>query len=194
VLTGPIFFTILQVSIEKGVKAGILLVAGQWLSDFMYIALSFLAAEKIRALEQDEILKQQLAFYLGSVGSIFLIFLGLALIITKAKDKNTEGINQSSSSGYFFQGFLLNTLTPFPLFFWMSLMSASVGRSLDNLSCLLLFSGIMFMVVLTDLLKVFSAHKISKYLQAFYVLLVRRVAGAALILSGIYMFIRIVFF
>ncbi len=160
----------------------------------MYIALSFLAAEKIRALEQDEILKQQLAFYLGSVGSIFLIFLGLALIITKAKDKNTEGINQSSSSGYFFQGFLLNTLTPFPLFFWMSLMSASVGRSLDNLSCLLLFSGIMFMVVLTDLLKVFSAHKISKYLQAFYVLLVRRVAGAALILSGIYMFIRIVFF
>jgi threonine/homoserine/homoserine lactone efflux protein len=193
VLTGPIFFTILQVSIEKGAREGIFLVAGQWLSDFMYIGLSFAAAEKIRELEQNEALKDQISWYLGSTGSIFLIILGVVLILTKSANKKSEKISQQSSAGFFLQGFLLNTLTPFPLFFWMSLMSASVGRELDNVSCLLLFLGIMTMVVLTDILKVFSAQKISKGLNAFYVLMVRRIAGLALILSGIYMFVRIVF-
>jgi hypothetical protein len=52
----------------------------------------------------------------------------------------------------------------------------------------------MLIVILTDLLKVYTARKISRLINAKYTLLLRKVAGLALILSGLIMFVRIFFF
>ena len=195
VLTGPIFFTILQVSIERGIRAGIAIVAGQWLSDFIYIGLAFWAAAFMRTLQDDPETKANLTFYLGTTGSIFLLILGLLLLLSKPKagDSNKAPSNKSLL-GFFGQGFLINTLTPFPIFFWISLMSACVGRDMSNANTLVLFLAVMVMVILTDFIKVYAANYIKRYLKDNMVLLIRRLAGLALAIFGIILFVRIFYY
>jgi threonine/homoserine/homoserine lactone efflux protein len=196
VLTGPIFFTIVQVSIERGFRAGMSLVSGQWLSDYFYIALAFWGAGYMQALEKDLAFKEQLSIWLGTGGSVFLSILGLILFFTKAKNSSGQELSKIKKSvfAFFVQGFFINALTPFPIFFWISLMSAAVGREMDNTSSLMLFSGVMLMVMFTDTLKVYAAKKISSMINAKYIQLIRKIAGLALILSGISMLLRIYFF
>ena len=194
VLTGPIFFTIVQVSIERGFKAGIALVAGQWLSDFLYIGLAFGGAGYMQALEKDQAFKEQISIYLGTGGAVFLSILGLILILSKPKPKTEEELAASKSGfGFFIQGFFINALTPFPIFFWISLMSAAIGRGMDTMNSFALFAGVMLTVILTDILKVYAAKKISTLINAKYVLLIRKIAGLALILSGVSMLLHILF-
>lgn len=194
-LTGPIFFSILQVSIEKGTKAGTVLVAGQWFSDFIYIGFTFLGAEYMEQLQQDEAIRGPLTFYLGIAGSIFLAILGIVLILAKpSKLEDGATIKNKSLPGYFLQGFLLNTLTPFPLFFWVSLMSSLVGRGYEDPKILSLCISVMIVVVLTDLLKVYGAKYLSRFLSERTILVVRRLAGLALVGFGIFLFYRIFFF
>ena len=195
VLTGPIFFTIVQVSIEKGFKAGLALVSGQWLSDIIYIGLVIWGSQYMRLLDNDPQFKETLSFYLGSIGAIFLSILGLVLLLTKPKNNSGESLSSSkSNTAFFIQGFLINTLTPFPIFFWISLMSSAIGRGMNIPETISLLITVMLMVILTDLLKVYTARKISTYINAKYTLMLRKLAGLALILSGLIMLLRIFFF
>ena len=195
VLTGPIFFTIVQVSIEKGFKAGLALVSGQWLSDIIYIGLVIWGSQYMRLLDNDPQFKETLSFYLGSIGAIFLSILGLVLLLTKPKNNSGESLSRSkSNTAFFIQGFLINTLTPFPIFFWISLMSSAIGRGMNIPETISLLITVMLMVILTDLLKVYTARKISTYINAKYTLMLRKLAGLALILSGLIMLLRIFFF
>jgi threonine/homoserine/homoserine lactone efflux protein len=195
VLTGPIFFTIVQVSMERGFKAGFALVSGQWLSDFIYIGLVIWGAAYMRILDTNPQFKETLSYYLGGLGAIFLSFLGLVLLLTKPKNTENKGLATAKSiSTFFLQGFLINTLTPFPVFFWISLMSSAVGRAMQTSETIVLLCSVMLMVIITDMLKVYAARKISRYLNAKYTIMLRRIAGLALILSGISMLVRIFFF
>lgn len=183
----------MQVSIERGFKAGIALVAGQWVSDYIYIGIAFFGAGYMQALQQDAAFKQQLTIYLGALGAIFLAILGLTLLLSVPKKGAEHHINKKSKIGFLIQGFLINTLTPFPIFFWLSLMSTAIGRGLGTADSIWLFTGVMLAVMFTDVLKVYAAKKISLLMNARYVLLVRKMAGLALILSGIGLLIYISF-
>lgn len=195
VLTGPIFFTIVQVSIERGFKAGLALVSGQWLSDFIYIVLAIWGAGYMRMLDSNPQFKETLSCYLGGIGAVFLSILGLVLLLTEPKNSGHEGLSTAKSlSAFFLQGFLINTLTPFPIFFWISLMSSAIGRAMQTSETIVLLCTVMLMVIITDILKVYTARKISHYINAKYTVILRRIAGLALILSSISMFIRIFFF
>lgn len=177
---------------ERGFRAGLALVSGQWLSDFIYIGLVIWGAAYMRVLDSDPQFKETLSFYLGTIGAIFLSILGLVLLLTKAKNTESGNLSKSTSEAAFFlQGFLINTLTPFPVFFWISLMSSAIGRGMQGLETFMLLSTVMLMVILTDLLKVYTARKLSSYINARYTLLLRKIAGLALILSGIIMLGRI---
>ena len=194
VLTGPIFFTIVQVSMERGFRAGLALVSGQWLSDFIYIGLAIWGAGYMRMLDTDPAFKETLSFYLGTIGAIFLSILGLVLLLTQAKNKGTGSLSNSKTEvAFFIQGFLINTLTPFPIFFWISLMSSAIGRGMQGIETVILLCTVMLVVILTDLLKVYAARKLGSFMNAKYTHLLRRVAGLALILSGVLMLWRIYF-
>ena len=194
-LTGPIFFTIVQVSMERGFKAGLVLVSGQWLSDFIYIGLAIYGSGYMRMLDNNPQFKETLSYYLGGIGAIFLSILGLVLLLTKPKNSGAEGLSRSkSNSAFFLQGFLINTLTPFPIFFWISLMSSAIGRNMQRDETVMLLCSVILIIIITDLLKVYAARRISCYINAKYTLLLRKIAGLALILSGISMLIRIFFF
>jgi threonine/homoserine/homoserine lactone efflux protein len=65
---------------------------------------------------------------------------------------------------------------------------------MQGIETIVLLCTVMLIVILTDLLKVYTARKISRLINAKYTLLLRKVAGLALILSGLIMFVRIFFF
>jgi threonine/homoserine/homoserine lactone efflux protein len=194
VLTGPIFFTILQVSIEKGVKAGTALVAGQWISDYLYIGLTFWGASYMQQLQADETFKEQLELYLGTAGSIFLAILGLILLLVPSKKTEEAKLGNRGIVGFLGQGFLINSLTPFPILFWISLMGSAVGRGMDFSACISLGLSVMLVVMLTDMIKVYAARYIRKFLTAKMIQNVRKGAGIALMLSGLILFIKVFFF
>jgi threonine/homoserine/homoserine lactone efflux protein len=180
---------------ERGFKAGLALVSGQWFSDFIYIGLVIWGAGYMRILDNDPQFKLTLSYYLGTIGAIFLSILGLILILTKPKNNSSGSLSKSNSYATFFlQGFLINSLTPFPIFFWVSLMSSAIGRAMQSIETVVLLCTVMLMVILTDFLKVYTARKISKLINARYTVLLRKIAGLALILSGLIMFVRIFFF
>jgi threonine/homoserine/homoserine lactone efflux protein len=185
IMVGPIFFTILQVSIEGGFRAGFVLAGGQWLGDLMYIGIMFLGAQYIDHWISDEASKANITWYLGSFGGLVLAIFGLSLLLSRAKlpEQTAEGKNLVKFSlwGLGLRGFLINTINPFPLFFWASLMGNALVKDYSDAHTFLLFFGVMGTVIATDLIKVYLAKGLSRWIKAQHLIYVRRIAGLALL-------------
>jgi len=197
ILVGPIFFKILQTSIENGLRAGSTLAAGQWLGDFMYIAAVFYGAQYIAEMLADESFKQQFIFYLGTIGGSMLILMGGSMMrasVAIPDEALTQTPQNSSATLWklFAQGWLVNTINPFPLFFWVTMMGTAITENFDQANTVGLFAGTMGTVIITDLLKVYLARSIRRFLRPHYIIYIRRVAAAALMVFGILLLIRAV--
>ncbi len=183
VLTGPIFFTLIQQGLEKGLRAGAVLASGQWFSDFLIICLAFWGAQSLGTyLESPEF-----KLYLGSVGGVMLMLFGLSMLYTSFKQEqvdNRSTIKSSNYAGYFAKGFLINTINPFPILFWFSLTASSVAEGTTTSGLIVLFSTVLGMVVITDMGKLMLAKKISPYLKPQYLNWVKRFAGLILLVFG----------
>lgn len=111
VLAGPMFFSLIQLGMERGLKAGIFLAAGQWLSDIIILILAYLGLNMLKSITN-------LSFYLSIIGGVALIVFGLAIFFTPAPaPTDKEPITAKYLSGYFAKGFIINTFNPFPFVF-----------------------------------------------------------------------------
>lgn len=189
VMVGPIFFSILQTSIERGAMSGAALAAGQWLGDLMYIALVFWGAQYIDQVLQDPAAKQTFTWYLGTIGSCILGLFGLSMWLSKASVKPEEQVLEAPRSnshwGRFLQGFLINTVNPFPLFFWASLMGTALSKGYNTQEAGILFGSVMGTVIGTDLLKIYLAKRLSRWIKPQYLIYIRRGAGTALMIFAL---------
>lgn len=190
-LVGPMFFTIVQVGIERGFSAGIALVAGQWLSDFVYMGLVFWGASYIQILVDDETAKAQFVFYMGGIGSLILIGFGLFMLLNKSVVREQLKVKKSTIIGYGVQGFLLNTFNPTPMFFWMALMSSALTEGYTREITYVLFGSVMAVVIVTDIIKVYLAKRIRAVLKDQYILYIRKLAGLVLVGFGLWLIVRI---
>ena len=90
------------------------------------------------------------------------------------------------------KGFLINTINPFTVFFWASVMTTVVlEREYDGRQASLFFGGILAMIVFTDSLKVFLAKKIRHKLTSRHLWWVRRISGIALIVFAGVLAVRV---
>ena len=60
----------------------------------------------------------------------------------------------------------------------------------DILLLVVFFTAALGTVFLMDMLKIFSAYKIKKYIQTHNIVWINRIAGVGLVLFGIYLVIR----
>lgn len=193
VLVGPIFFTILQVSIEHSWRHGLVLASGQWLGDIIYIGLVLWSAQYVQELLDDEESRNAFMQIVGLGGGILLILFGLFMAWPReTKSKGSKGLQINSGNMFwlFFQGFSINTFNPFPLFFWSSIMGSALTKSYGLQEQFLLFVGIMTVVVLSDGLKVYLSKTISTYIQDKHLRFVRLLAGSALVIFGFVLLLR----
>ena len=190
ILMGPIFFTLIQTGVEEGLRAGITVGSGIWISDFLFIAFVYFGVTYAYQINGN----QAFTLWTGLIGAIILISFGVGTILTKAPFFNAENKTQRYNSylSLWLKGFLINTLNPFTVFFWFSVMSSMVvENSLGAKDAMIFFGSIMFVIIFTDSLKVILSKKIRTFLKPIHVLWVRRATGILLVLFGVGLAIRV---
>jgi len=191
ILVGPILFSLIQRSIEQGVKAGLWVAFGIWISDVLFIIGIMFGVTHIAQMIESPLFEP----LLGILGGFVLIGIGMAMFISKPVDnlKNSEGIEILSSQWrLWFEGFLINTINPFSVIFWTGIITTrSVEMDLFSNSSYLFFGSVLGTIIFTDALKIFLAEKIRTYLQPHHILKMRKISGLALFIFGIAMMIRV---
>ena len=131
-------------------------------------------------------------FWMGMTGGLVLITFGILSILNKhEKDKTTKAFNAKSYLGYWTKGFAVNFLNPFTFVFWVGVMTSYVlGKGINGLQTLTLFSSIMVTIMTTDSLKVVLAKLIRSKMKNHHILLFSRIAGVVLIIFGFVLLIR----
>lgn len=182
-MIGPVFFTIIQTSIERGFRCGVLVSFGVSLSDALYITLSYLGLSQI-------VENEQLKIYLTYGGGTMLVAFGLYYLFIKNKQlllRDPQQLLKTRSAWrYVAKGFLINGMTPMMLIFWIGTVSVATTELGYNTTedALLFFTGIVFTVFTTDVLKAKLADKLRHLLTPRLIRILNTVLGIVLIIFG----------
>jgi threonine/homoserine/homoserine lactone efflux protein len=193
---GPVIFTIIKQSINHGRRGGFSFVAGVWLSDIIWVVLSVSFGELVKELLNFKI-------PIGIAGCSFLIGMGIYFAFIKkiaprnrqepveiAGEEITSAGKKTNYFTIFTSGFLLNTLNPAVISFWV-LMAASVATVYSFNYQIIIFTTCLAVNMLADVGKVMGAGYIGKKLSDKNILLINRISGflylafGVVILSGI---------
>lgn len=185
VLIGPVFFTLLQTSIEKGFDKAILVAIGIFFSDVVYINLAYFGLSQfIKNSKYNE--------WIGYAGGVILIVFGIVSLFKSRK--KTKVVHRSVSvKGFFryiFKGFIINGISPFVLIFWLGAMSmATIEYGYSGKTLVLFFGIIMLIVLITDVLKAYLANKLRTLVTPRLFTILNVIVGVALIAFGLRMFV-----
>lgn len=178
---GPVVFTILKLSIKFGHKAGYAFITGVSASDIVLAILGNVAAELVRsALKYESLIAIGGASLLIGMG-VYSLFFGKDPVMD-----NTElsaDFRKRDLAKYSLQGFLMNTLNPAPIFFWLTTCTAFAYLPMNER--MMLFGTSLAIVLLTDLLKVKLAGRIRGWLTPTTIHKIHYVSAFILILFGV---------
>ena len=184
VLIGPVFFALLQTSIYKGFFAAAIFALGIALSDSIYILITNFFIAQVENIPQVE-------FFLGIFGGILLIFIGIQTFVKKPVSNNNDvQTSGAKKAALFIKGFLLNFAHPGVLLFWVGIVSliSTQGKYTTD-EKFTLYSVTVLTVFIIDLLKSFTANKLSRFLTLKFLLWMNRIMGIALTIFGIHLFV-----
>ena len=188
---GPVIFTTIKQSINHGRRGGFSFIAGVWLSDIVWVVLSNSFSEAITALKSFEA-------PIGIAGSMFLIGMGIYFAFLKkitprrlqepteiAGDEFTPtGKKTTNYLAIFSSGFLINTLNPAVIAFWVT-MAVSLAVEYSFNQRIVIFTTCLGVNMLADVGKVMGAGSIGKKLSDKNILRINRLSGALYLLFGI---------
>lgn len=186
---GPAFFALIQTALHRGFWAGVLLAFGIFLNDVVIVILGLLGSVNvIKASENYQLM--------GIIGGTLLIIFGIVTFAQKRKNRAAEqsNIDDPHPLVYIGKGFLLNLMNPFVWVFWLTvIVGATASYKADTISLILFFSATLGVVLLSDILKVFMASKLSAFVTEKFLINVNKIAGIALVLFGAFMILRSIF-
>jgi len=187
---GPVIFTIIKQSLNNGREGGLSFVAGVWVSDIILVVLSNAFSEWVKTLLQYQ-------RTIGYVGSIFLVGMGIYYLFLKkvklAADNLADStFSKSDMARIFSSGFLINTLNPSVILFWLINATAfSATHSLGDR--ILIFSTCIIVNILADVAKVLMAGKLRSKLTLHNLSVVNKISGLILIGFGFALFWGVAF-
>jgi threonine/homoserine/homoserine lactone efflux protein len=153
---GPIFFMLLDISINRGLRNAMMYIAGVFVSDILMVYI--LQAGLFVTIQNTPLFKDN--FYLIGGGLLFVLGVTrlLYLILTPAKQTKNENLSTDHASTYsrsMFQGFLVNTMTPTVFLFWVGMATLHSKRSYAAIphSLLIFFISIIATVIVLDIAK-----------------------------------------
>jgi threonine/homoserine/homoserine lactone efflux protein len=95
-------------------------------------------------------------------------------------------------ASYWLRGFLLNTINPFTVFFWIGIASGMVVPGNWSSAEIFLFFGAMLgTLVVTDTLKAYAAKRLRQWLTPQHIRHAQRIIGVLLVIFGIVMISRV---
>ncbi len=171
---GPVVFILINATIQNGIKSGIAVSFGIFLSDAIYVILiSFFG---INLLLNNPILNK----YLGIIG--FIILLGFGLTYAFKKEKVVIKNNTSNLTHFqnFIKGFSVNFFNPFVLGVWILIAKYGFDKYQENGSYFLF--SIVLGILIIDFVKVFLSKKLIPLLNSNKIFLIYKISGMVMIL------------
>jgi len=178
---GPVIFTIIKQSINNGKEGGFSFIIGVWISDIVVVLLSNVFSELVTRLLD---FKKPI----GISGSIFLIGMGVYYLFFKKVPLHPEDISlpplrASDHAQIALQGFLLNTLNPAVLAFWLTAATAiAVTNSVKER--IIIFVTTLLINMTADVAKVTLAGKLRSKLTVKNIRMINKISGLILLIFG----------
>jgi threonine/homoserine/homoserine lactone efflux protein len=178
---GPVIFTIIKLSMRNGHKAGFAFAAGVSASDTLLVLSGNMAAELVRAaLNFEKTIALMGAAILFSMGAWSFFFRKDPKMDNSPLDVN---LRKRDMAKYSMQGFLINTLNPGAIFFWLTACTAFAYLPFNERT--LLFASCLLVVVSADMLKVVLSGKLRQWLTPPTLHIINRVSALILIGFGL---------
>ena len=177
-MVGPVTMVILRHGLVINRVAGLLAAAGTWVSDFIFIAVTFWMTMSIQEWTSQP--DNRVSLY--AAGGFGLIIMGIALAYAK---RNREAVVEVKLGGYFKAfgaGFIINSLSPFTLFFWLG---AAALLHLQSQSPMLYYTGLMLTLGIGDFCKAWYASYLTRWLKAHHIYWVQVIAGVVIAVTGL---------
>ncbi len=181
-LIGPVFFTIIQTSVERGFRNGVLVSLGVSISDVMYVAICYFGLVQI-------VDDPTFSYYLAYAGGSILVLFGIYHVAIKSRRKMTATIDVATEKKmyrYFIKGFIINGMSPMVLIFWIGAISIA---SLDfgykkGFEFFIFFSTVLATVLAIDVLKAYLADKLRRLITNRLMTVINILVGICLIVFG----------
>ena len=192
---GPVFFMLIQTSIDKGWKESLIFDAGVLLSDFIILASAMLI---IFTLGVDvDFSNPRIQFWSALIGAIILIAFGLILLLNPRKKNSSNELNDIKEvaklnlSGLFFKGLGINFLNPSVFLIWFGAVPAVAGSFGGNMRLILtFFSSTMISYFIIDLGKIYTAKKLKRFLTPKAITNFHRISGVLFIAIAVWLLYR----
>jgi len=187
---GPVIFTIIKQSINNGKEGGFSFVVGVWISDLVWILLSNVFSEFVTVLLD---FKKPI----GITGSVFLISMGVFYLFFKKVDVHPQDISLPPLQGsdhvkLALQGFLVNTLNPGAIAFWLTSVTAiSITHTIKER--IIIFGTCLIINMSADVGKVILAGKLRSKLTVHNIRVINRISGFILLCFGTALFVGVLF-
>lgn len=187
-LTGPAFFALIKVSIEKGFKAGIALASGVVLSDAVYLVITLFGSSFF-------VLGNEYRVLIGIVGSLILLGIGLFYLLKKVKINYQDISCPTRKIGYFLQGFFMCIFNPFILLYWISVTSGiyTMRGELKSEHLILFFGTMLITLFGMDTLKAYFAYKLRHRITERSIQRLNHIAGIVIIIFAFRMIYTLIF-
>ena len=183
-MAGPIFIALIQMGVERGVRAGMALSAGVLFSDCFYFYLVLQGMEHLANMSSFQ-------FWVGIIGGIILVAFGIYSIFSAYKPPEEIKVTAKTYGGYFFKGMAINIFNPFVFILWTVISQDMIREGFSKNEKLLYFIAIIATVALTDFLKLVLAKSIRPYLKPVHMSRVSKIAGTGLVIFGLILVYRV---
>ena len=188
---GPVIFTIIKQSINNGKEGGFSFVVGVWISDLVWVLLSNLFSEFVTTLLD---FKKPI----GVAGSAFLISMGVFYLFFKKVKVHPQDISMPPLQGsdhakIALQGFLVNTLNPGVMVFWLTSVTA-IAITHTIRERIIIFGTCLLINMSADVGKVVLAGKLRSKLTIHNIRVINRISGFILLCFGTALLIGVLFF
>lgn len=181
-MIGPVFFTLIQSSLEKGFRYAAMVALGIQTSDALYVLLTFFGVKFLAEATYFESV-------LGYVGGAILIGFGISYLVKRQPAKpeaKVEEVRRAKKRSAFLKGFSINGINPFVLLFWISIASlVHLKSEFDKTDIWSYYLGILLTVFAIDLLKAYIAKKLAQFVTPKFMFWLNKAVGVAMIGFGI---------
>ncbi len=177
---GPVFFTLLQVSLQFGFRSGFLVALGIFVSDVVCVVLCYYGASAFFTDQNNE-------FWIAIIGSIVLFFIGGAYLFKKGEiaEVKTSSLKSTNFIGFFTKGFLVNFVNPFVFAVWIAIVGKAQSSYATFTEVCIYLSVTLIMILLTDSLKALLAQKIKRFLKPKVLSTTYKIIGVLMLLFAI---------
>ncbi len=187
-MIGPVFFMIINTSLKQGFVPSAMLAIGVIISDALFAAITFYGSSLIFYLKKYD-------YIIGFTGGSLIIIFGILIFFKKptidAEALEIESIGTTKKLINILKGFTMNMFNPSAFLFWLGVAGAlTVRQHYSGFNALIFYSGTLFTVLSTDLLKGYLASKLKNIITEKFLIWMNRICGVSLAGYGIYLIIR----